>query len=62
MKAEDVVCVECFDSGWVAFECTGDRACGRTWPHPKHTYVEKCPCRPLNRAYQERAQRIGRAA
>lgn len=64
MKAEEraIVCLDCDDSGWLRLECTGDRACGRRLTHRPHPYVEECPCRPLNRNFQDKQQRSGRQA
>lgn len=45
-------CIECEDTGWQRFECTGDSTCGRIREHAPHTYVSVCACRPNNRTYQ----------
>ena len=48
-------CHACDDSGWMVRQCGGvDRLCGRRRTHLAHEYVIECPCRPINRTYQER--------
>lgn len=48
-----VACSACDDSGWQRFLCVGDQDCGRRRRHVRHEYVKPCPCRPLNRNFQE---------
>lgn len=57
----EIVCDDCLDSGWCRFECTG-LDCGRRRKHLPHTYAKPCPCRPMNRNYQEVQQRQRRRA
>lgn len=59
----DPHCQACDDSGWWPHECDGVHAmCGRRRPHLPHGYSIVCPCRPLNRRYQEKQQQSRRVA
>lgn len=57
-----IECPACLDSGWEAFECSGQHDCGRRRRHLPHTYARPCNCRPMNRTYQDRASRRSTAA
>lgn len=60
VEAGAIVCEVCDDSGWQRFECMGGEDCGRRRRHLPHTYARECPCRAINPAYQQKAQRSGR--
>lgn len=56
-------CLECDDTGWQFYECTGDNFCGRQQKHLAHRFVRICPCRETNRTYQRHlAQSVNFAA
>lgn len=44
-------CPHCEDTGWAYHECDGERLCGKSKPHPVHTYTVACSCRETNRTY-----------
>lgn len=40
-------CYRCLDAagGWLQpMRCPSERSCGRTSPHPPHTFTARCPC------------------
>ncbi len=59
-----VKCEACEDSGWLVKFCDGTRdvICGRRRVHLAHPFAVPCPCRPMNRNYQEKVQSRRRAA
>lgn len=52
----EVECPACDDSGWMTKSCDGTRdvICGRRRRHLPHSFAEPCPCRPINRTYQQK--------
>ena len=50
------VCDVCDDSGWQPKFCDGrhDVICGRRRAHLPHDFSVLCPCRPMNRVWQEK--------
>lgn len=61
MNAEATVyeCEACSDTGWQESRgCDGGdwstgRSCGRKRRHLPHTYTVICPCREMNRTWQD---------
>lgn len=60
----EVACEACDDSGWQTKSCFGthDVICGRRRRHLAHTFAVECPCRPMNRTFQERQAGARRVA
>lgn len=60
----EVFCLGCDDSGWLTKNCAGthDILCGRARRHLPHSFAVPCPCRPINRNYQNRLASQGRVA
>lgn len=55
-EPEPEICPACSDTGWLPCICLGwDHAiCGRKRTHLPHDFAKPCPCRDMNRRYQER--------
>lgn len=63
-ESEIVVCEACEDTGWQTFSCRGwtQAICGRRKMHLPHDFAKPCPCRAMNRNYQDRLQAQRRIA
>lgn len=56
-------CPACEDSGWIIRQCGGrDRICGRTRAHLPHEWAAPCPCRAMNRRWNEKQGNYVRVA
>lgn len=56
-EEDALACEACSDTGWQTQHCLGvdqQAICGRRRRHYPHSFAVPCPCRPINRNYQDR--------